>query len=187
MDTVYRLCYSSILIHWRSYMMYTRDSLFQSLFSFDMVTLGIWLVCPHKLAVSCTGVCSHGPHHEHAHCWQQDLWGSFCPCQVRKATHFSFLFNSVSLLLVLSPCLIHLGIGLSKAVCRQRSWKPSKETSLSTKFFSCPRWFFDKCRTRTRWKCQSKDMTFDYLFENHNTNYTRMSGRIINIIIFYRF
>ena len=38
-DTVYRLCYSSILIHWRSYMMHTRDSLFQSLFSFDMVTI----------------------------------------------------------------------------------------------------------------------------------------------------
>ena len=45
-DTVYRLCYSSILIHWRSYMMHTRDSLFQSLFSFDMVT--IWAACGHK-------------------------------------------------------------------------------------------------------------------------------------------
>ena len=38
-DTLYRLCYASILIHWRSYMMYYRESLFQSLFSFDMVTI----------------------------------------------------------------------------------------------------------------------------------------------------
>ena len=41
-DTVYRLCYSSLIIHWRSYMMFTRDSLFKSLFSFDEVFTGHW-------------------------------------------------------------------------------------------------------------------------------------------------
>ena len=144
--------------------MYTRDSLFQSLFSFDMVTLGIWLVCHHKLAVSCTGVCGHGPHHEHAHCWQQDLWGCFCPCQVRKTTHLSFIFRKNRLSIVLSPCLIHPGIGLSKAVCRQRSWKPSKETSFSSKFSSFPRWLSDKCRARKR-KCRT-------VRHDHNAYYT---------------
>ena len=89
-DTFYRLCYASILIHWRSYMMYTRESLFQSLFSFDMVT--IWQAIAHWAAVSCPGVRGHGAHPQHAHCWQQDLWGSFCPCQVRKATNFSFIY-----------------------------------------------------------------------------------------------
>ena len=43
-DTVYRLCYSSLIIHWRSYMMFTRDSLFKSIFSFDEVFTGHWSV-----------------------------------------------------------------------------------------------------------------------------------------------
>ena len=161
-DTLYRLCYASILIHWRSYMMYTRESLFQSLFSFDMVT--IWQDISHWAAVSFPGVCSHGPDTQHAHCWQQDLWGCFCPCQVRKTTHLSFIFRKNRLSIVLSPCLIHPGIGLSKAVCRLRSWKPSKETSLSSKFSSFPRWLSDKCRARKR-KCRT-------VRHDHNAYYT---------------
>ena len=38
-DSVYRLCYSSLIIHWRSYMMSTRNALFKSFLSFDMVTI----------------------------------------------------------------------------------------------------------------------------------------------------
>ena len=75
-DTVYRLCYSSLIIHWRSYMMFTRDSLFKSLFSFDEVTTGHWtLECSSHSAihVPCSGVCGHVPDPQHAAGWQQDL------------------------------------------------------------------------------------------------------------------
>ena len=46
---------------------------------------------PQSRAVSCPGVCGDGPHPQHAHCWQQDLWGCLCPCQVSQ--HI-FRFNS---------------------------------------------------------------------------------------------
>ena len=70
-DTVYRLCYSSLIIHWRSYMMFTRDSLFKSLFSFDEVTTGHWSVA--TMHVPCSGVCGDVPDPQHAASWQQDL------------------------------------------------------------------------------------------------------------------
>ena len=130
-DTVYRLCYSSLIIHWRSYMMFTRDSLFKPLFSFDEVTTGHWRVVTMQLspAQECVVMCqtlsmllAGSRIYEAASVLIR--WGGHTP--------YSHL-NKQS---VQVQYLLHPGIGLWKVVWGLRSWKPSKETSLSTKFSS---------------------------------------------------
>ena len=57
MDTLFRLLYSSLALHWRSYLMYYRTSLLHQLISFETVRGGRGKYIGHFITVMSRSVC----------------------------------------------------------------------------------------------------------------------------------